>query len=127
MRILKELSRKEFRSKFGTNELCLSFLSDIKWSEGFECLKCKNKKHTREKKVYNRRCSHCGYYESPTAKTLFHKVKFGISEAFEMAYDIVTGKKGSNSIWLVERHVVKQMTAWLFRRKIQESMKSSEK
>ena len=44
-----------------------------------------------------------------------------------MAYDVATSKKGSNSIWLAERHGVKQMTAWLFRRKIQESMKSSEK
>ena len=43
-----------------------------------------------------------------------------------MIYDIATSKKGSNSIWLAERQVVKQMTAWLFRRKIQESKKSSE-
>ncbi len=42
---------------------------------------------------------------------LFHKVKFGIVEAFEMAYDIATSKKGANSIWLAERHGVKQMTA----------------
>jgi len=44
-----------------------------------------------------------------------------------MAYDIATSKKGSNSIWLAERHGVKQMRTRLFRRKIQESMKSSEK
>ena len=43
-----------------------------------------------------------------------------------MAYDISTSKKGSNSIWLAERHGVKQMTAWFFRRKVQEAMKSSE-
>lgn len=43
-----------------------------------------------------------------------------------MAYDITTNKKGANSIWLAERHGVKQMTAWLFRRKVQEAMKSSE-
>lgn len=127
MKILKELSRKEFRSKFGTKELCLSFLSDVKWADGYECLKCKNCKFSKGKKMFNRRCSLCGYDESPTANTLFHKVKFGISEAFEMAYDISTSKKGSNSIWLAERHGVKQMTAWLFRRKIQESMRSSEK
>ena len=127
MKILKELSRKEFRSKFGTNELCLSFLSDVKWGDGYACIKCKNKKHLKGKKSFNKRCSRCGYDESPTANTLFHKLKFGISEAFEMAYDIVTSKKGSNSIWLAERHGVKQMTAWLFRGKIQESMKSSEK
>ena len=34
IRILKELSRKELRPKFGSNKLCLSFLSDIKWGMG---------------------------------------------------------------------------------------------
>lgn len=68
----------------------------------------------------------CGYDESPTANTVFNKVKFGIDKAFEMAYDISTSKKGSNSIWLAERYGVKQMTVWFFRRKVQEAMKSSE-
>ena len=44
-----------------------------------------------------------------------------------MSYDIGTSKKGASSIWLAERHGVKQMTAWLFRRKVQQAMKSSEK
>ena len=43
-----------------------------------------------------------------------------------MAYDIATSKKGASSIWLAERFGVKQHTAWLFRRKVQEAMKSSE-
>ncbi len=43
-----------------------------------------------------------------------------------MAYDIATSKKGANSIWLAERFGVKQYTAWLFSRKVQEAMKSSE-
>ena len=43
-----------------------------------------------------------------------------------MAYAIATSKKGSNSIWLAERYGVKQMTAWLFGRKVQKTMKSSE-
>ena len=91
MKILKELSRKEFLSKFGEEGLCLSFLSSVK---------CKNTKFLKGKKEYNRRCTKCGYDESPTANTLFHKDKFGIVEAFEMAYDIATSKKGANSIWL---------------------------
>ena len=63
---------------------------------------------------YNRRCSRCGYDESPTSHTLFHKIKFGIENGFEMAYDIATSKKGANSIWLAERFGVKQTTAGCF-------------
>ena len=127
MKILKELSRKEFKSQFGEEEQCLSFLASTKWSDGYNCLKCNKGKYSKGKIQHSRRCTKCGYDESPTANTLFHKVKVGIDVAFEMAYDIATSKKGASSIWLAERHGVKQMTAWLFRRKVQEAMKSSEK
>lgn len=74
MKILKDLSRKEFRSKFGEEHLCLSFLSTQKWAEGFSCFKCKNTKFFNGKKAHNRRCTKCGYDESPTANTLFIKL-----------------------------------------------------
>ena len=125
MKILKELSRKEFRDKFGTKDLCLAYLAMAKWGEKYTCRKCKNDRFITGKKPFNRRCSRCGYDESPTSHTLFHKIKFGIENGFEMVYDIVTSKKGANSIWLAERFGVKQTTAWLFRRKVQEAMKSS--
>ena len=126
MKIIEELSRKEFRSRFGEKEQCLLFLATSKWADGYKCLRCKNSKYSRGKTEHSRRCTKCRYDESPTANTLFHKVKFGIDVAFEMVYDISTSKKGANSIWLAERHGVKQTTAWLFRRKVQEAMKSSE-
>ena len=126
MKILKELSRKEFRAKYGTENQCLAYLSATKWGEDYSCRKCNNDRYGAGKKKYNRRCSRCGYDESPTCHTLFHKIKFGVENGFEMAYDIVTSKKGASSIWLAERFGVKQTTAWLFRRKVQEAMKSSE-
>lgn len=122
----KELSRKEFRKEYGSSEQCLAYLSIQKWQEGYICIKCKNSVYFVGKNIHNRRCTRCGYDESLTANTLFHKVKFGIENAFEMAYDIVTSKKGASSICLAERFGVKQMTAWYFRRRVQEAMKSSE-
>ena len=43
-----------------------------------------------------------------------------------MLYEISTSKKGANSIWLAERFGINQKTAWLFRRKAQSAMESSE-
>ena len=100
MKILKELSRKEFRAKFGSEDQCLAYLSATKWDEEYSCRKCKNERFSVGKKEHNRRCSRCGYDESPTSHTLFHKIKFGVENGFEMAYDIATSKKGANSIWL---------------------------
>ena len=55
------------------------------------------------KQFGSRRCSKCGYRESVTANTLFHKLKIDILTAFNMLYEICLSKKGANSIWLAER------------------------
>ena len=86
---------------------CLEYLCQQKRKLGFSCLKCKNKKHLVGKKPHNRRFTKCGYDESPKSNTLFHKVKFGIENAFEMTFDIATSKKGASSIWLAEKYGVK--------------------
>jgi transposase-like protein len=126
MKILKELDRDTFKSRFGTKLLCYQFLADQKWSSGYNCIKCAHNKYSRGSQPCSRRCRKCGYDESTTTNTLFHKLKFGIDKAFEMLYEIVTSKKGANSIWLAERFGVNQKTAWLFRQKAQAAMQSSE-
>lgn len=125
MKLLKELTRKEFKSQFGTKTLCLSYLASRKWVNGYKCRKCDCLESIKGKQESSRRCKKCGYDESATAHTLFHKLKFGIENAFEMMYEISTSKKGVNSIWLAERIGVQQNTAWFFRQKVQLGTKSS--
>lgn len=125
MKTTRGLSRREFEVKFGTNEQCLSFLYNQKWGNGFVCQNCNHTKCRVGKKRLFKRCLHCGKEESPTAHTLFHKCKFDLYKAFGMIYDILTSKKGANTIWLAERYEVSQNTAWLFKRKIQHYMGSS--
>ena len=126
MKILKELDRQSFKGRFETKKDCYSYLADIKWADGYSCKRCKSEKYIKGKQPHSRRCSKCGYDESTTAGTLFHKLKFGIDKAFEMLYEITTSKKGANSIWLAEHFGVNQKTAWAFRQKVQSAMKSSE-
>ncbi|MFT4757353.1 MAG: hypothetical protein ACI91R_002006, partial [Vicingaceae bacterium] len=52
MKILKELSRKEYLSKFGSKDQCLAY---TKWGVEYCCRKCKNKRFIAGKKEYNRR------------------------------------------------------------------------
>ncbi|MBI2257496.1 MAG: IS1595 family transposase [Flavobacteriia bacterium] len=125
MKTTRGLSRREFESRFGTNEQCMEFLTNQKWEGGFICRVCHHSQSRVGKKCQFKRCKKCGTEESPTAHTLFHKVKFDIYKAFGMVYDILTSKKGANTIWLAERYEVSQNTAWLFKRKIQAYMGSS--
>ncbi|MGK0317616.1 MAG: hypothetical protein ACI86M_003861, partial [Saprospiraceae bacterium] len=65
---------------------------------GFSCIKCHHSKHIKGKQPCSKRCGICGYDESITTETMFHKLKFRIDKAFEILYEITTSKKGSNSI-----------------------------
>jgi hypothetical protein len=100
MKILKELYRKEYISKFGSKDQCLAYLAETKWGVEYCCRKCKNKRFITEKKEYNRPCSRCSHDESPTSHRLFHKISFGIENGCEMADDIATSKRGASSICL---------------------------
>jgi transposase-like protein len=126
MRILKELDRQVFKDRFFDKQACYEFLAELKWEDGYNCKRCGAHAYTKGKQPASRRCSKCGYDESTTTGTLFHKLKFGIDKALEMLYEIATSKKGANSIWLAEHFGVNQKTAWLFRQKVQAAMKSSE-
>jgi len=126
MKTLKELDRSTFNAQFGTKKQCYQYLASIKWADGYQCRKCTHPSYIKGKQPCSRRCRKCGYDESATANTLFHKLKFGVDKAFEMLYEIVTSKKGANSIWLAERFGIQQKTAWLLRQKVQLAMKSSE-
>jgi transposase-like protein len=125
MKLLKELGREAFKEKFGSKRACYNYLSENKWKDGYSCSRCESTVYIKGKQIASRRCSKCGYDESPTTGTLFHNLKFGIDKAFEMLYEITTSKKGANSIWLAEHFMVNQKTAHLFRTKVQLAMQSS--
>jgi hypothetical protein len=68
----------EFNRYFQSDEDCFRYLSAIKWSSEspYKCKKCGHLKYGKGKKSYSRRCANCNYDESPTAGTMFDKIKF---------------------------------------------------
>jgi hypothetical protein len=96
-------------------------------SKGYNCPKCKHDEYFKGRKWYYRRCKECGYDESATAGTLFHKCKLGLLKAFEMAFRLSVRKKGMSSCELAKEYCCQQRSAWLFKTKLQKAMKSSGK
>ena len=115
----------DFRKQFGTDESCYQYLADMKWEEGYKCVKCGSLEYRKGNKHLERRCKPCGYNESPLAGTLFHSMKIPLSSAFEMVYRISVNKKGISSIALSREYNVNQKTAFAFKQKVQLCMKSS--
>jgi transposase-like protein len=83
----------EFAEHFNSDKKCMEYLSAIKWSEDYNCRKCKSKKF-QTRKDYSRICNNCSDIESVTSRTLFHKLKFGLRKAFFICFEMATTSKG---------------------------------
>lgn len=115
----------KFNQRFKDDNDCLEYLAEVKWFSGFTCKRCNNDKFGNGKNIHNRRCTKCRYDESPTAGTMFEKLKFSILIAFHIVFKISTKKKGMSSIELSNEFELRQMTCWAFKQKLQQVMKSS--
>lgn len=117
----------KFNQRFKTDEECYQYIAAIKWENGYECRKCGYDKSIPGKKPFSKRCSMCKYDESPTANTMFDKVKFPLLLAFHIAFKISTKIKGMSSLELSHEFELRQKTCWAFKWKIQQAMKSSQR
>jgi len=118
-----ELNDKQLEKLFASDDKCLEFLADLKWSEGFVCRKCGNTNFCTGKTPYSRRCTKCKTEESSTAGTIFHNCKFPVSKAFYIAYNVCKGKEEISTYEFARRLSLRQMTCWNFKTKIQLALK----
>jgi len=116
----------EFTDRFKTDQDCRDYLAEIKWKDGvFHCRKCGHEA-CQIRKCGARTCNKCSDTESPTAGTLFHKVKFGLRNAFCICFEMSTSTKSLSANYLSSRYKISRSAAGYFMHKAREGMKSSE-
>lgn len=115
-----------FFDRFKTDLDCLEYLAEIKKEKVYKCCKCGHDKFTVRKKNFATDCNRCHHIESPTAGTMFHKVKFGLRKAFSIIFEMSATTKSMSARQMAKRYDVSYSTAWLFMHKVRNSMKSSE-
>jgi transposase-like protein len=125
MEIFRDQNLIEFAERFKTDDVCKTYLSGIKWEEGFTCRKCGHARY-QERKNYSRTFNLCSDTESPMAYKLVHKVKFGLRKAFFMCIEMATTTKSLSASQMSVRFGVRENTARLFMHKDREAIKSSE-
>lgn len=81
MDIFKGQNHLEFAERFKTDSNCKEYLGKIKWKDGYSCRKCENHSY-QVRKNFSRTCNRCSDTESPTANTIFHRVRFGVRTVF---------------------------------------------
>ena len=117
----------EFTNHFPDDRACLQYMSDHKWTDGYTCKKCGHVKFTVRKKNLARDCNRCHHIESPTAGTMFHRLRFGIRKAFMITFEMSASTKGLSASQISKRYGISRTTAWTFMHKIRTAMQSSGK
>lgn len=115
----ENLTSDQLNELFASDDKCLDYLAGVKWAKGFECRKCNNDNSCEGKVTYSRRCTRCKNEESAIANTLFHNIKFPVSKAFYITYEVCKNPNGISTYDLAVKSGLRQMTCWNFRRKIE--------
>jgi len=119
---IRQLDQKQFTDQFATEDDCLRFLAEQKWSDGFVCRKCGHTNFCKGKTPYSRRCTRCKQEESATSHTIFHRCHIGLTEAFRIVY-MVCHDPGVSTYELSRQIELRQMTCWKLKAKLKECLK----
>jgi len=115
-----EVSYEEFLQVFPDDLACQRYIEEIKWTAGFQCKKCANKKYFTGARIFSRRCTRCGYSESVTAFTFLHKCKFSLVKAFYIMMKVNKYADEINCAELSRELEMRKSTVWEFKNKVLE-------
>ncbi len=122
-----DLDFDEFSLKYPDRDSCYKFLADIKWSKGYQCVKCGNKVYCNGRVPFNRRCTKCAYEESVLLHTIFENNRIPINKAFYLVYLMYNHKGAISSHKLSEKLGIRQSTCWTYAVKVKKVMDERKK
>jgi transposase-like protein len=115
----------QLAEQFGTDAKCRKALEALRWRNGPECPRCKNKATP----VANRDtfdCDKCHYQFSVTAGTIFHDSHLSLWKWFLTAALICESKKGMSACQIQRTIGVSYKTAWYLVHRIRAAMIETE-
>ena len=112
----------EFQAKYGTEEQCRQHLFKQRWTEGYECPKCRNKEYFNVQSRNLYQCKSCNYQASVTARTIFDKTRTPLVKWFMAIYLVSEDKRGISALALKDKIGVAYFTAWTMLHKIRHAM-----
>lgn len=118
----EEITFKEFRERFATEEECRIYLYENRFPEGFVCPRCGGKEYSyiKTRKVYQ--CSKCHKQVSLTANTVMHRTHLPLTIWFWAIYLCVTDKRGISAVCLQKSLCTCYESAWYLLKRIRKAM-----
>lgn len=118
----KELTFEEFSSKYPDQETCFKYLSELKWSNGYQCIRCGHTNYCNGRIVYSRRCTKCTFEETVLHNTFFYNSRIPINKGFYLVYLMYITKGEISSYELSEKLNIRQSTCWSYARRLKKAL-----
>ena len=113
---------QEFDAWFSSDAACLSFLTRLRWPDGFRCPACNNQKGWETTRG-NIRCSKCQRQTSPIAGTIFEGTRKPLRTWFQAIWYVTSQKFGGNALGLKRiLGLGSYQTAWSWLHKMRRAM-----
>ncbi len=119
---LKAVNVEEFKKIYPDDDTCLQYLAALKWKDGYHCKKCRHNRYSKGKSPYSRRCTVCGYDESPVIDTIFGRIKFPVIKAFYIVF-LVSSQRRTTARQLSQLLSLRVDTCRIFKRKLLNELK----
>lgn len=118
----------EFQTRFGDEQVCLDYLFECRWPDGFVCPRCKGREAwpISGRKLWE--CAECHYQVSLTAGTVLHKTHTPLHLWFWAAYLMTTATPGISASQLQRQlGLTRHETAWTMLHKLRRAMVNPER
>jgi len=112
----------EFEARFGTDEACRAYLSELRWPDGFACPRCGG----REVWMMGRGlwlCRRCRRQASVTAGTVFQSARLPLTLWFRAMWYVTSQKNGASALGIQRiLGLGSYETAWTWLHKLRRAM-----
>jgi transposase-like protein len=113
-------------NRYGTNEECRAYLTELRWPSGIACPACQSKKISRIAKRNQYDCDSCRHQFSVLSGTMFHDTHLALTKWFFATYLLCESRKGISANQLKRMLRVSYETAWYLCHRIRAAMKALE-
>lgn len=118
-----QITFKEFRTRFVTEEDCRSYLFGERFPDGFVCPKCGCQEYYCIKKRHICQCKQCRRQTSITAGTVMHRTHLPLTVWFWAIYLCATDKRGISAKALARQLELSYESAWYLLVRIRTAMR----
>src|SRR5881227_3143365 len=109
--------------RFGTDEKCREYLTELRWPQGVQCPRCNWKGVSTIEKRDQYDCNVCRYQFSVTANSIFHDSHLPLWKWFLAIYLMIESKKGISACQVQRTLRITYKTAWFLCHRIRAAMR----